>query len=67
VLRPDTLQLLTAPDVGELVEAFLSVPPPETLSQAALETLAIVTYEQPVCAQTSRRFAGPTATALSTR
>ena len=44
----DQLQLVTAPDVGRLVEAFLNVPPAEGLSQAALEALAIVAYEQPV-------------------
>jgi segregation and condensation protein B len=44
----DQLQLVTAPDCGSLVEAFLDVPPPEPLSQAALEALAIVAYEQPV-------------------
>ena len=44
----DQLQLVTAPDVGKLVEAFLHVDPPEALSQAALEVLAIVAYEQPV-------------------
>jgi segregation and condensation protein B len=44
----DRLQLVTAPDVGKLVERFLHVDPPEALSQAALEVLAIVAYEQPV-------------------
>jgi segregation and condensation protein B len=44
----DQLQLVTAPEVGKLVEAFLHVDPPEALSQAALEVLAIVAYEQPV-------------------
>ena len=44
----DQLQLVTAPDVGKLVEGFLHVEPPEGLSQAALEVLAIVAYEQPV-------------------
>ena len=44
----DQLQLVTAPDVGQPVESFLNVPPPEGLSQAALEALAIVAYEQPV-------------------
>jgi segregation and condensation protein B len=44
----DQLQLVTAPDVGNLVETFLHVDPPEALSQAALEVLAIVAYEQPV-------------------
>jgi segregation and condensation protein B len=44
----DQVQLVTAPDVGKLVEAFLHVDPPEPLSQAAFEVLAIVVYEQPV-------------------
>jgi segregation and condensation protein B len=44
----DQLQLVTAPDVGKIVEAFLHVDPPEALSQAALEVLSIVAYEQPV-------------------
>jgi segregation and condensation protein B len=34
--------------MGKLVEGFLHVDPPEALSQAALEVLAIVAYEQPV-------------------
>jgi segregation and condensation protein B len=44
----DQLQLVTAPDMGKLVEGFLHVEPPEALSQAALQVLAIVAYEQPV-------------------
>jgi segregation and condensation protein B len=44
----EQLQLVTAPDVSQLVGAFLDVPSPEPLSQAALEALAIVVYEQPV-------------------
>jgi segregation and condensation protein B len=44
----DHLQLVTAPDVGKVVDVFLHVDPPEPLSQAALEVLAIVAYEQPV-------------------
>jgi segregation and condensation protein B len=42
------LAVVTAPDCASLVEAFVDVPPPEPLSQAALEVLAIVAYEQPV-------------------
>jgi chromosome segregation and condensation protein ScpB len=34
--------------MGKLVETFLHVDPPEALSQAALEVLASVAYEQPV-------------------
>jgi segregation and condensation protein B len=44
----EQLQLVTAPDCGRLVERVLQVAPPEPLSQAALEVLAIVAYEQPV-------------------
>lgn len=43
----DQLQLVTAPDMGKLVEAFLHVEPPEGLSQVALEVLAVGAYEQP--------------------
>jgi hypothetical protein len=48
VEHADQLRLATAPDVGRLVESFIDAPPPEPLSQAALEVLAIVAYEQPV-------------------
>lgn len=44
----DQIQLVSAPDCGSLVERFLDKPPPEPLSQAALEVLSIVAYEQPV-------------------
>jgi segregation and condensation protein B len=44
----DEIQLVSAPDCGPLVERFLDKPPPEPLSQAALEVLSIVAYEQPV-------------------
>ena len=41
-------QLVTAPDAVQYVEAFLGVDENETISQAALETLAIVAYKQPI-------------------
>ncbi len=41
-------QLATAPSLAELVEAFLELDRPARLSAAALETLAIVAYRQPV-------------------
>lgn len=41
-------QLATAPALAEHVEAFLGVDRPARLSAAALETLAIVAYRQPV-------------------
>lgn len=42
------VQLTTAPEVASLVETFLGLEATSRLSQAALETLAIVAYQQPV-------------------
>ncbi|MEA3328055.1 MAG: SMC-Scp complex subunit ScpB [Chloroflexota bacterium] len=42
------VQLTTDPAISETVEKFLGLQAPSTLSQAALETLAIVAYKQPV-------------------
>lgn len=42
------VQLTTAPSLSEVVETFLGLESTSTLSQAALETLAIVAYKQPV-------------------
>lgn len=42
------LQLTTAPEHAPLVEKFLSLDATARLSQAALETLAIIAYQQPV-------------------
>jgi segregation and condensation protein B len=42
------VQLVTAPEVAELVRAFLGLELTGRLSPAALETLAIVAYRQPV-------------------
>jgi segregation and condensation protein B len=58
VEHTDQLHLATAPDVGRLVEAFIDAPPPEPLSQAALEVLAIVAYEQPVSRSDVERIRG---------
>ncbi len=44
----DRLELASAPDCTAVIERFLDTPPPEPLSQAALEVLSIVAYEQPV-------------------
>ena len=41
-------QLVTAPESTSYVERFLGVDEKETISQSALETLAIVAYRQPV-------------------
>src|SRR5574341_2333459 len=42
------VQLTTAPQLAELVERFLGLEATSPLSRAALETLAIIAYEQPV-------------------
>lgn len=42
------VQLTTAPEMSEIVENFLGLESSSTLSQAALETLAIIAYKQPV-------------------
>lgn len=41
-------QLTTAPEFAELIERFLGLEATTHLSRAALETLAIVAYQQPV-------------------
>ncbi len=41
-------QLTTAPQLAELVEHFLGLEATSHLSRAALETLAIIAYQQPV-------------------
>ena len=42
------VQLTTAPELAELVERFLGLEATSHLSRAALETLAIIAYQQPV-------------------
>jgi len=42
------VQLTTAPALSEIVENFLGLEATSTLSQAALEALAIVAYKQPI-------------------
>jgi segregation and condensation protein B len=42
------VQLTTAPEMAETVERFLGLETTSRLSRAALETLAIVAYQQPV-------------------
>ncbi|MGC8839760.1 MAG: SMC-Scp complex subunit ScpB [Anaerolineae bacterium] len=46
--KGDHVQLVTAPELAPLVERFLGLEHTDTLSPAALETLAIVAYRQPV-------------------
>jgi len=42
------VQLTTAPQLAELIERFLGLEATTHLSRAALETLAIIAYQQPV-------------------
>jgi segregation and condensation protein B len=42
------VQLTTSPDCAEIVERFLGLEATSRLSRAALETMAIVAYQQPV-------------------
>lgn len=42
------VQLTTAPEFGELVEHFLGLEATSRLSRAALETLTIISYRQPI-------------------
>ncbi|MHB1630506.1 MAG: SMC-Scp complex subunit ScpB, partial [Bacilli bacterium] len=41
-------QLMTAPELTPYLRRLALAPPPSSLSQAALETLAIVAYRQPI-------------------
>ena len=42
------VQMVTAPEVAPYVEQFLGLDEDRVLSQAALETLAIIAYRQPI-------------------
>lgn len=42
------VQLTTAPESADIIEHFLNLEATTTLSRAALETLAIIAYQQPV-------------------
>jgi segregation and condensation protein B len=42
------IQMITAPDAGPVIERFLGIGHSAKLSSAALETLAIIAYRQPV-------------------
>ncbi len=44
----DTVQLVTSPDSGPYVERFLGLESRQRLSGAALESLAIIAYRQPM-------------------
>lgn len=46
--RGPSVQLVTAPEAAPFVERFLGIERPNRLSRAALETLAIIAYRQPI-------------------
>ena len=46
--RNNTVQFTTAPPAAEILERFLGLESTSRLSQAALETLAIIAYRQPI-------------------
>jgi segregation and condensation protein B len=49
VVRQDShVQMVTAPDTSSVIERFLGVDRSRSLSSAALETLSIIAYRQPV-------------------
>lgn len=47
-LDGDKVQMVTAPETAPFVERFLGLQHSGTLSAAALETLAIIAYQQPI-------------------
>jgi segregation and condensation protein B len=47
-IHDDKVQIVTAPEMGSYVERFLGLQYSGKLSAAALETLAIVAYRQPI-------------------
>jgi segregation and condensation protein B len=54
----DGIELVSARDCGPLIERFMNKPAPEPLSQAALEVLSIVAYEQPITRAEISRIRG---------
>ena len=42
------VQLVSSPELAQIIEDFLGIETTTTLSQASLETLAIIAYKQPV-------------------
>jgi segregation and condensation protein B len=54
----DLVQLVTAPDAGPYVEHFLGIESRQRLSGAALESLAIIAYRQPVTRATVEQIRG---------
>jgi segregation and condensation protein B len=47
-VRGESFQLVTAPGQAEVVHRFLGTAKPPALTRAAMETLAVIAYQQPV-------------------
>jgi len=58
VLSGDRVELATAPEAGELIARYTGADPAPRLSPAALETLAIVAYGQPITRAGVERIRG---------
>jgi segregation and condensation protein B len=54
----DLVRLVTAPDAGPYVERFLGLESRQRISSAALESLAIIAYKQPVTRATVEQLRG---------
>lgn len=54
----DIVQLVTAPEAGPYVERFLGLESRQRISGAALESLAIIAYRQPVTRATVEQIRG---------
>jgi segregation and condensation protein B len=54
----EAVQMVTAPEAAPYVEQFLGVDEDQRISHAALETLAIIAYRQPISRQTIERIRG---------
>lgn len=54
----DAVQMVTAPEAAAFVEQFLGVDEDQRISHAALETLAIIAYKQPISRQVIEAIRG---------
>jgi segregation and condensation protein B len=54
----DAAQFVSAPEAAPFVESFLGIDESQTISPAALETLAIIAYKQPITRSTIERIRG---------
>lgn len=54
----DAAQFVSAPEAASYVENYLGIDESQTISPAALETLAIIAYKQPIARSTIERIRG---------